>query len=76
MILQRIYPAEGNTGKQEGIAMFYAGGILNCCFRLTREDTSADATLFLGVVEEIAKQMLDEKGYRPACESKRGDVLK
>ena len=59
MILHRICPElEDPSKKQEAIAAFYAGGILNCYFLLMREDASVDEKLFLDVVGQITAQIL------------------
>ena len=59
VILQRICPVspEGSR-KQEAIAAFYAGGVLNCYFRLMQEDATVDEALFFDVIKQMTKQML------------------
>lgn len=60
LILRRVCPeGAGERRKQEGIAAFYAGGVLNCYFRLMGEDAELDEPLFLDIVQGITKQMLD-----------------
>lgn len=59
VILQRICPAVSeDSRKQEAIAAFYAGGVLNCYFRLMQEDATVDEALFFDVIKQMTKQML------------------
>ena len=47
-----------DSRKQEAIAAFYAGGVLNCYFRLMQEDATVDEALFFDVIKQMTKQML------------------
>ena len=59
-LLQRVHPeAARQPGKLEGIAAFYVGGMVSCCARLIREDSALDEAMFLELVEQVTKQILN-----------------
>lgn len=59
-LLQRVHPeAARQPGKLEGIAAFYVGGMVSCCARLIREDSALDEAMFLELVEQATKQILN-----------------
>ena len=47
-----------NPQKLEGIAAFYAGGMVSSYFRLIQENSTVDEALFLDIVEQATKRML------------------
>ena len=59
-LLQRVHPeAAREPGKLEGIAAFYVGGIVSCYSRLIRENSALDEAMFLKMVEQATKQILN-----------------
>lgn len=44
--------------KLKGVSAFYAGGLLSTFFRLMREDTSVDESLFMEIMEDFCHQMI------------------
>lgn len=58
-LLRRLRPEDAREpGKLEGIAAFYAGGMIGCYSRLIREDSAVDEAMFLKLVEQATKQIL------------------
>ena len=59
-LLRRLHPEiVREPGRLEGIAAFYVGGMVSCYARLIREDSAVDEALFLKLVEQATKQILN-----------------
>lgn len=59
-LLRRLHPEiVREPGRLEGIAAFYVGGMVSCYSRLIREDSAVDEAMFLKLVEQATKQILN-----------------